>query len=103
MLKNYTLLSVHASILVSPIDDDDDENLVFLFMGVRFIIGFFFAGIPWYVGAFVLLCTIVDHREKPGYVACTIAVSSPPPPLAARPPELLVPPPPPKIPSFCER
>lgn len=79
MLKNYTLLSVHASILVSPMDDDDDENLVFLFMGVRFIIGFFFAGIPWYVGAFVLLCTIVDHREKPGYVACTIAVSSPPP------------------------
>ncbi|CAA6665277.1 unnamed protein product [Spirodela intermedia] len=40
-----------------------------------FIIGFFLAAIPWYVGAFVLLCTIVDHREKPGYVACTIAAA----------------------------
>ncbi|KAL8148718.1 large ribosomal subunit protein eL20z-like [Apium graveolens] len=38
-----------------------------------FIIGFFLAGIPWYVGAFVLLCARYDHREKPGYVACTIA------------------------------
>lgn len=41
----------------------------------RFIIGFFLAGIPWYIGAFVLLCARYDHREKPGYVACTIAVS----------------------------
>ncbi|MQL94603.1 hypothetical protein Taro_027262 [Colocasia esculenta] len=40
-----------------------------------FFAGFFLAAIPWYVGAFVLLCAIVDHREKPGYVACTIAVS----------------------------
>ncbi|KAJ6793489.1 60S ribosomal protein L18a-like protein [Iris pallida] len=39
-----------------------------------FIIGFFFAAIPWYIGAFVMLCVRgVDHREKPGYVACTIA------------------------------
>ncbi|TVU02473.1 hypothetical protein EJB05_52026 [Eragrostis curvula] len=39
-----------------------------------FIIGFFLAAIPWYVGAFVLICVRVhDHREKPGYVACTIA------------------------------
>uniref|UniRef100_A0A453F785 60S ribosomal protein L18a-like protein n=1 Tax=Aegilops tauschii subsp. strangulata TaxID=200361 RepID=A0A453F785_AEGTS len=39
-----------------------------------FIIGFFFAAIPWYVGAFVLICVRVhDYREKPGYVACTIA------------------------------
>jgi hypothetical protein len=38
--------------------------------------GFFLAAIPWYVGAFVLICVRVhDHREKPGYVACTIAVS----------------------------
>ncbi|KAK1390768.1 hypothetical protein POM88_018946 [Heracleum sosnowskyi] len=41
----------------------------------RFIIGFFRAGIPWYVGAFVLLCARYDHREKPGYVACTVVVS----------------------------
>ncbi|KAL0904834.1 hypothetical protein M5K25_026989 [Dendrobium thyrsiflorum] len=39
-----------------------------------FIIGFFLAAIPWYVAAFIVLCaTRVDHREKPGYVACTIA------------------------------
>lgn len=38
-----------------------------------FIIGFFFAAIPWYVGAFVLLFTRIDYREKPGFIACTIA------------------------------
>ncbi|CAB4276433.1 unnamed protein product [Prunus armeniaca] len=42
-----------------------------------FIIGFFLGGIPWYVGTFILLCVRVDYREKPGYVACTIAVSAP--------------------------
>ncbi|XP_010924381.1 large ribosomal subunit protein eL20z [Elaeis guineensis] len=38
-----------------------------------FIIGFFLAAIPWYVGAFILLCVRVDYREKPGFIACTIA------------------------------
>ncbi|KAJ6818851.1 60S ribosomal protein L18a-like protein [Iris pallida] len=39
-----------------------------------FIVGFFCAAIPWYFGAFILLCVRrFDHREKPGYVACTIA------------------------------
>ncbi|KAL6627064.1 hypothetical protein ACP70R_030790 [Stipagrostis hirtigluma subsp. patula] len=38
-----------------------------------FITGFFLGGIPWYVGAFLLWCSRVDYREKPGYVACTIA------------------------------
>ncbi|CAN6546133.1 unnamed protein product [Malus baccata var. baccata] len=38
-----------------------------------FITGFFLGGIPWYVGTFILLCVQVDYREKPGYVACTIA------------------------------
>ncbi|KAI3712119.1 hypothetical protein L1987_70668 [Smallanthus sonchifolius] len=38
-----------------------------------FIIGFFFAAIPWYLGAFILLCARYDAREKPGYVACMIA------------------------------
>ncbi|PKA62500.1 60S ribosomal protein L18a-1 [Apostasia shenzhenica] len=42
-----------------------------------FIVGFFLAAIPWYVGAFVLLCVRrFDYREKPGYIACTIAVSA---------------------------
>ncbi|KAI7746685.1 hypothetical protein M8C21_018297 [Ambrosia artemisiifolia] len=38
-----------------------------------FILGFFCAAIPWYVGAFILLCAQYDEREKPGYVACLIA------------------------------
>ena len=38
-----------------------------------FIIGFFLAAIPWYVGAIILLCVrSVDYREKPGYIACTV-------------------------------
>ncbi|XP_065615911.1 large ribosomal subunit protein eL20z isoform X2 [Quercus suber] len=40
-----------------------------------FLIGFFCGGIPWYIGTFILLCARVDYREKPGYIACTIAVS----------------------------
>ncbi|KAK4796964.1 hypothetical protein SAY86_029290 [Trapa natans] len=38
-----------------------------------FIIGFFLGAIPWYVGVLILLCSPVDPREKPGYIACTIA------------------------------
>ncbi|KAL7087448.1 hypothetical protein ACP275_13G068400 [Erythranthe tilingii] len=38
-----------------------------------FIIGFFTAGIPWYLAAVLLVCSRLDHREKPGYVASTIA------------------------------
>nr|CAB3475590.1 unnamed protein product [Digitaria exilis] len=38
-----------------------------------FVIGFFLGAIPWYVGAILLWCSRVDHREKPGYVACTVA------------------------------
>lgn len=41
----------------------------------RFIMGFLFGGIPWYLGAVIILFTSVDHREKAGYVACSIAVS----------------------------
>ncbi|KDP45083.1 hypothetical protein JCGZ_20159 [Jatropha curcas] len=38
-----------------------------------FIIGFFLGAIPWYVGLFIILCARIDPREKPGYIACTIA------------------------------
>lgn len=41
----------------------------------RFITGFFLGAIPWYIGAFLLLCVRMDYREKPGLVACTIGVS----------------------------
>ncbi|XP_010537685.1 PREDICTED: 60S ribosomal protein L18a-like protein [Tarenaya hassleriana] len=39
-----------------------------------FIIGFFLGAIPWYVGLFIMMCgRRIDYREKPGYIACTIA------------------------------
>ncbi|PKI35857.1 hypothetical protein CRG98_043766 [Punica granatum] len=40
-----------------------------------FIIGFFLGAIPWYIGLLVLVCGRgrMDPREKPGYIACTIA------------------------------
>lgn len=38
-----------------------------------FIIGFFLGAIPWYVGLLVLMCGRIDYREKPGYIACTVA------------------------------
>ncbi|EPS69618.1 hypothetical protein M569_05151 [Genlisea aurea] len=38
-----------------------------------FIIGFFLGAIPWYVAALILVCSRVDIREKPGYIACSIA------------------------------
>ncbi|KAL8205414.1 hypothetical protein R6Q57_008965 [Mikania cordata] len=38
-----------------------------------FIVGFFLAAIPWYIGAFILICARYDHREKPGYIACLVA------------------------------
>lgn len=40
-----------------------------------FITGFIFGAIPWYIGAFILLCVRVDYREKPGLVACTLAAA----------------------------
>ncbi|KAJ7981941.1 60S ribosomal protein L18a-like protein [Quillaja saponaria] len=40
---------------------------------VLFIIGFFLAAVPWYVGVVIMLVSRIDHREKPGYIACTIA------------------------------
>ncbi|XP_010542334.1 PREDICTED: 60S ribosomal protein L18a-like protein isoform X2 [Tarenaya hassleriana] len=38
-----------------------------------FIIGIFLGAIPWYIGSLVLLCSRIDPREKPGYIACAIA------------------------------
>uniref|UniRef100_A0A804PWZ5 60S ribosomal protein L18a-like protein n=1 Tax=Zea mays TaxID=4577 RepID=A0A804PWZ5_MAIZE len=41
-----------------------------------FLLGFFLAAIPWYAGAFLLFFVALDHREKPGLIACTVAVST---------------------------
>ncbi|KAG5622135.1 hypothetical protein H5410_007353 [Solanum commersonii] len=40
-----------------------------------FISGFFLGTIPWYVGAFLLLCVRIDYREKAGLIACTLGES----------------------------
>ncbi|XP_060179096.1 large ribosomal subunit protein eL20z-like [Lycium barbarum] len=40
-----------------------------------FISGFFLGAIPWYIGAFLLLCARLDYREKPGFIACTLAAT----------------------------
>lgn len=38
-----------------------------------FILGWFLACVPWYVGAIMLVCTRPDPRERVGLVCCTIA------------------------------
>ncbi|XP_031093053.1 60S ribosomal protein L18a-like protein [Ipomoea triloba] len=38
-----------------------------------FISGFFLVAVPWYIAAFILICGKVGRREKPGYIASTIA------------------------------
>ncbi|CAH8391078.1 unnamed protein product [Eruca vesicaria subsp. sativa] len=41
-----------------------------------FVAGFFLGAIPWYVGMVIMMDgRRVDHREKPGYIACTIAAA----------------------------
>lgn len=54
------------------------DLLTFCSFFCRFIIGFFLATVPWYVGAIILLCTRnrMDPREKPGFYACTVGVSN---------------------------
>lgn len=43
----------------------------------RFITGFLLGSVPWYIGVFILVCAKINPREKPGYIACAIAVSLP--------------------------
>ncbi|CAK8530923.1 unnamed protein product [Lathyrus sativus] len=40
---------------------------------ILFIMGFFTGGVPWYIGAFILVCVRMDYREKPGLIACVVA------------------------------
>ncbi|KAL6594809.1 hypothetical protein ACP70R_048258 [Stipagrostis hirtigluma subsp. patula] len=53
-----------------------DPPLPFCGVGIGwflFLLGFFLAAIPWYAGAFLLFFVALDHREKPGLIACTVA------------------------------
>ncbi|KAL4274520.1 hypothetical protein AHAS_Ahas20G0015400 [Arachis hypogaea] len=70
--QGYTLLPVYAVLEGHPIRE---RRLPCCGLGLgwcMFILGFFLGGIPWYFGTFLLLCTRVDYREKPGLIACTI-------------------------------
>nr|XP_025621664.1 60S ribosomal protein L18a-like protein [Arachis hypogaea] len=70
--QGYTLLPVYAVLEGHPIRE---RRLPCCGLGLGwclFILGFFLGGIPWYFGTFLLLCTRVDYREKPGLIACTI-------------------------------
>lgn len=49
--------------------------LTLLFPYARFICGFLFGTIPWYIGACLLLFVQMDYREKPGLIVCMLAVS----------------------------
>jgi len=65
-----------------PIEDNphrrtyDSDPLPFCGLGFGwflFILGFFIASVPWYVGAFIFFCLSYDHRETTGLTACAIA------------------------------
>ncbi|CAM6037878.1 unnamed protein product [Sphagnum compactum] len=54
----------------------DPNNLPFCGLGYGwflFLLGFFFIGVPWYVGAFIFCCLTHDYRERSGLAACAIA------------------------------
>jgi len=54
----------------------DSDPLPFCGLGFGwflFILGFFIASVPWYVGAFIFFCLSYDHRESTGLTACAIA------------------------------
>ncbi|KFK35719.1 hypothetical protein AALP_AA4G028100 [Arabis alpina] len=38
-----------------------------------FIIGFPFGSIPWYIALYLIVCAKINPREKPGYIACSLA------------------------------
>ncbi|XP_018469228.1 60S ribosomal protein L18a-like protein isoform X2 [Raphanus sativus] len=58
---------------VRPVREHDVPCCGFGMGWFLFLMGFLFGGIPWYLGAVIILFTSVDHREKAGYVACSIA------------------------------
>ncbi|CAN8290736.1 unnamed protein product [Cochlearia groenlandica] len=73
---SYQNIQEYRVVEVRPVMIRDDHDLPCCGFGMGwflFIMGFLFGGIPWYLGAVIILFTSVDHREKAGYVACAIA------------------------------
>ncbi|KAJ0230328.1 hypothetical protein HA466_0308340 [Hirschfeldia incana] len=69
----YQNLQEYTVVEVRPVREHDVPCCGFGMGWFLFIMGFLFGGIPWYLGAVIILFTSVDHREKAGYVACSIA------------------------------
>ncbi|PKA46589.1 60S ribosomal protein L18a-1 [Apostasia shenzhenica] len=61
--------------LVSCLESKIVEGVVFRIKMLVIMARFLLAAVPWYVGALILLTGALDYREKPGLVACTVAVS----------------------------
>lgn len=70
LYSSSTLNMVHCTYFGKQIG----EALTLLHLFDRFILGFFIASVPWYVGAFIFFCLSYDYREKSGLAACAIAV-----------------------------
>ncbi|CAH8332530.1 unnamed protein product [Eruca vesicaria subsp. sativa] len=71
--QGYPVVPEYTVVEVRPVREHDVPCCGFGMGWFLFIMGFLFGGIPWYLGAVIILFTSVDHREKAGYVACSIA------------------------------
>ncbi|XP_013584014.1 60S ribosomal protein L18a-like protein isoform X2 [Brassica napus] len=72
-VHGYQTLQEYTVVEVRPVREHDVPCCGFGMGWFLFIMGFLFGGIPWYLGAVIILFTSVDHREKAGYVACSVA------------------------------
>ncbi|XP_018469292.1 60S ribosomal protein L18a-like protein isoform X3 [Raphanus sativus] len=72
-IHGYHNLQEYTVVEVRPVREHDVPCCGFGMGWFLFLMGFLFGGIPWYLGAVIILFTSVDHREKAGYVACSIA------------------------------
>lgn len=61
--------------LATLLKDDSYSHTNWCVFQTRFIMGFFIAVFPWYIGAGIFLFVRHDVRERTGLLACTIAVS----------------------------
>ncbi|KFK44822.1 hypothetical protein AALP_AA1G307300 [Arabis alpina] len=73
-VQGFPVVPDYTVVEVRPMVREHDLPCCGFGMGwLLFVLGFLFGGIPWYLGAFIIMCTHVDNREKAGYVACAIA------------------------------
>eukprot|EP00252_Welwitschia_mirabilis_P024442 TRINITY_DN725_c0_g1_i1.p1 TRINITY_DN725_c0_g1~~TRINITY_DN725_c0_g1_i1.p1 ORF type:complete len:145 (-),score=11.84 TRINITY_DN725_c0_g1_i1:104-538(-) len=75
-VPGYPSYQTYAAVVVDERQSRPQRRLPCCGIGIGwalFICGFLLGTIPWYVGAFLLICVRQqDQREKPGLLACTI-------------------------------